>query len=93
MIKDFISYAAINLTWFALNFVLCTMPPLCIYAFQSDERKIEGSTGSYLSIMYLLWAIHVITLLAKPRIYNVIEFEDREVQRKEHFSDKNDDNF
>ena len=33
-VLDFISYAAINLTWFALNFVLCTMPPLCIYFLQ-----------------------------------------------------------
>ena len=31
---DFISYASVNLTWFALNFVLCTMPPLCIFVLQ-----------------------------------------------------------
>ena len=31
---DFIKYASVNLTWFALNFVLCTMPPVCIFVLQ-----------------------------------------------------------
>ena len=72
-IKDFIGYAAINLTWFALNFVLCTMPAFCIFVFPNDGLEIEGNTGSYLSNMYLLWGIHVITFLPKLRIYKINE--------------------
>ena len=30
-VLDMINYASINLTWFSLNFVLCTMPLICIY--------------------------------------------------------------
>ena len=43
-VLDFISYAAINLTWFALNFVLCTMPPLCIFVLQHNTGglTLEG---------------------------------------------------
>jgi len=29
-LSDFIYYSANNLTWFAFNFVLCTMPAICI---------------------------------------------------------------
>ena len=35
-ITDFICYASINLTWFALNFVLVLMPPLLIFWLQTD---------------------------------------------------------
>lgn len=38
-VLDTVNYANINLTWFSLNFVLCTMPPLCIYI-------LEHQTGS-----------------------------------------------
>ena len=30
-IQDFICYASINLTWFALNFVLCVLPAICLF--------------------------------------------------------------
>ena len=36
-IQDFIGYADINLTWFAFNFVLCSMPALCIFWLNTES--------------------------------------------------------
>ena len=73
-VLDFISYAAINLTWFALNFVLCTMPPLCIFVLQRNTGglTLEGKDGSFLPNMFLIWAIHVLTFLPKMRILKIV---------------------
>ena len=71
---DFIKYAAVNLTWFALNFVLCTMPPVCIYVLQQNTGglTLEDKDGSFLPNMYLIWAIHVLTFLPKMRIFKIL---------------------
>jgi hypothetical protein len=70
-LTDFISYANINLTWFALNFVICMMPPLCIYGIGQYGLQREEATGSYLPIMYVLWVTHCVSFAAQLRIYNV----------------------
>ena len=68
-----ITYSNINLTWFALNFVLCTMPPMCIYSLEREvgSKALMQSNESYIGQMYLLWAVHVITFLPKMRIFKV----------------------
>lgn len=58
-LQDFISYAAINLTWFAINFVLVVIPPILIFLLDSPDLTLPGATGSYLPIMYTLWGMHV----------------------------------
>ena len=30
-LTDYIRYSSINLTWFSFNFVLISMPPLCMF--------------------------------------------------------------
>ena len=72
---DFITYASVNLTWFALNFVLCTMPPVCIFVLQQSTNGLilEGKDGSFLPNMYLIWAIHVLTFLPKMRIFKIVK--------------------
>ena len=72
-VSDFVSYAAINLTWFALNFVLCVMPPICIFVLQrkTGGLTLDGKNGSFEPNMYLIWAIHVITFLPKMRIFKI----------------------
>lgn len=57
-LQDFISYAAINLTWFAINFVLVVIPPILIFLLNSADLTLPGATGSYLPIMYTLWGMH-----------------------------------
>ena len=56
---DFILYSSNNLTWFAFNFVLITMPPLCwlMDAFSLDK---PGATQSYLPILLTLRGMHII---------------------------------
>ena len=71
-VLDTVNYASINLTWFSLNFVLCTMPPLCIYVMEHQtEGKLNQNTESYIGQMYLLWAVHVITFIPKMRIFKI----------------------
>ena len=36
-VTDFVNYASINLTWFSFNFVLCAMPPVCMYILNNDN--------------------------------------------------------
>ena len=46
---DFISYSSINLTWFAFNFVLCTLPPICIFLIKGLAPNLvkEENERSY----------------------------------------------
>jgi len=48
-VKDFISYASINLTWYAFNFVLIIIPGLLIFIFDTEHDGIilHGKDGSY----------------------------------------------
>ena len=91
-VLDVISYANINLTWFSLNFVLCAMPPFCIfnleYQVQTHPNMLAGNTGSYIKIMYLLWATHVITFLPKLRIFRL-----RVSTAETPLNDDNDDDY
>ena len=66
---DFIEYANINLTWFAFNIVVCLMPPVCMFALQSDYLEIADQDGSYVRIMYTLWGMHTVHFLSMLRIY------------------------
>ena len=68
-VTDFIVYANINLTWFAFNFVLITLPPLCLYAYNFDGLGNINMLDSYEGIMYTLWIMHMITFAMKARIY------------------------
>ena len=68
-VTDFIVYANINLTWFAFNFVMTTLPPLCLYAYNFDGLGNLSMLESYEGIMYVLWIMHLITFAIKPRIY------------------------
>ena len=68
-VTDFIVYANINLTWFAFNFVLITLPPLCLYAYNFDGLGKFNMRSSYEGIMYTLWIMHMITFAMKARIY------------------------
>ena len=68
-LKDFIDYAELNLTWFSFNFVLCMMPPFCMYILDSNSLRIEGRDSSFVPIMYTLWGMHSIHFALLPRIY------------------------
>ena len=67
-LTDFISYSSNNLTWFAFNFVLCTMPPICLVLDDPDlwKHKIDDS---YKKITYTLWAMHVLAFVCQFFIY------------------------
>ena len=71
-IQDFICYASINLTWFALNFVLCIMPALCVFWLQNPDLTIQGFSGSYAPIMYVLLGTQVLAFFCKLRIYKIV---------------------
>lgn len=70
-LTDFISYANINLTWFAFNFVICLMPGLCIYGLGQFAPIRQNATGSFTTIMYVLWATHCVSFAAQLRIYDI----------------------
>jgi len=48
-ITDFLVYAKDNLTWFAFNFVMVTMPLVCIFMLNPAAENMDrlGATGSY----------------------------------------------
>ena len=68
-VTDFIVYAKINLTWFAFNFVMVTLPPICIFTYNTDHLIIHDRNESYIGIVYALWIMHIITFGMKMRIY------------------------
>ena len=68
-IQDFIVYTSMNLTWFSLNFVLCTMPAVCIFWLNKNETLVRKRyDGSYAPIMYIIWITHMIVLFFKKNI-------------------------
>ena len=83
-VTDFIVYANINLTWFAFNFVLVTLPPVCIYVYDSDFLVMDDRKESYLGIIYTLWITHMVAFLMKMRIYYP---KQKEFQTEEDNSD------
>lgn len=87
-VLDHIAYASINLTWFSLNFVLVTVPPLCIFVLEryTDLGALEANTASFHPIMCAIWAIHLLTFLVKLRIYKLKDEEQSAI-------DINDDDF
>ena len=86
-VLDHLSYAAINLTWFSLNFVLVTMPPICVFLLQEhiEMGTMDGETGSHYPIMLVIWLGHMLTFMVKLRIYKI---KDKETQ-----VENNDDDF
>ena len=68
-LTDFINYSAINLTWFAINFVMVTMPLVSIVLLQGDYMVNPEASGSYESLVWILWGMHVVAFLFKMRIY------------------------
>lgn len=90
-LTDFISYANINLTWFALNFVICIMPCLCIYGLGQFGPIREHATGSYTPIMYVLWATHCVSFASQLRIYDVTAQKKDEVKGQSQVNLKDDD--
>lgn len=71
-VTDYIIYSSYNLTWFALNFVTCCMPPLCIFGLEG-HKYLEGQRKTFLPIMYTLWAMHILCFALQTRIYEYSE--------------------
>ena len=48
-VKDFITYASINLTWYSFNFVLILLPPILIFLMDTEHAgiKMADRDGSY----------------------------------------------
>jgi len=67
-LTDFITYSSNNLTWFAFNFVLCTMPIVCII-IDNDSLYTPCGTQSYFPILYTLWGMHVVAFMCQITIY------------------------
>ena len=82
-LNDFIGYASLNLTWFAFNFVLCFMPPVCIWMIQGPGLEFPNKTESYLPLMYTLWAMHCIAFVCKLRIYTIDVPKPKKVSSKD----------
>lgn len=91
-LTDFIGYSSINLTWFSFNFVLISMPPLCMFVLQTPNQTDEDDKGSYMSVMYTLWAMHVFSFFIQKRIFVPAE-QDKKISAGEVLSaafDKDD---
>ena len=108
-LNDFIEYAAINLTWFAFNFVLVTMPPIVIFWLQDEKSNVgmaggdetitdedgEEEKGSFVPIMYTLWAMHILHFMFQLRIYMAVEKDSSQLNNAGQLSSNfaKDDNF
>ena len=68
-LTDFIMYSSINLTWFAFNFLLITMPAFSMW-MSSPELELKGVTKSYMPIVLTLNISHVIAFAVKVFIYS-----------------------
>lgn len=91
-LTDFIAYADINLTWFALNFVICTMPAVAIYGLGDFAPIVDDAQGSYIPVMLTMWATHIISFAAQLRIYDVDQKDVLESESQVAASE-NDDGF
>ena len=70
-LTDFIAYSHNNITWFSFNFVLCTMPAMCILIDSDSVGMVKpGADGSYYRILYTLWGLHVIAFICQWVIYS-----------------------
>ena len=72
-VKDFITYASINLTWYAFNFVLILLPPILIFLMDTDHEgiKLDGRDESYRKLMFWIWGIHIFQFIFNSKIYKV----------------------
>ena len=80
-ITDFITYANINLTWFAFSFVLFLLPLMLIgidhedHSYQINDRIRGGK--SYQNLMYAIFFMHLIQFIMNHAIfYTVADPED-----------------
>ena len=70
--SDFIVYASMNLTWFALNFVICAMPPFCIFWLNKfDDLERKRCDGTYAPIMFISWFSNVVTLVCRSKMIKI----------------------
>ena len=85
LIQDFLHYAAINLSWFNINFLLCVMPlivliyvnPSYYHEYLEHDEEIKGVPLNYL--IWALWVCHMIQFCTKIAIYT-----DKDVPRLGH---------
>mmetsp|Transcript_6940 Transcript_6940/g.9635 ORF Transcript_6940/g.9635 Transcript_6940/m.9635 type:complete len:301 (+) Transcript_6940:496-1398(+) len=81
-LTDYVQYSMLNLTWFAINFVTCAMPPVCIWLNSDEALDRAGYDQSFQPVIYTLWAMHLIAFLAQVFIYDTVEKkEEDEVSR------------
>ena len=67
MTDDVIGYSAINLTWNAYNFILITMPIICLL-FEEYTLHKPYKEESYLVIIWILWGTHLVSAMCQFRI-------------------------
>ena len=78
-VKDFISYANINLTWYAFNFVLILLPTFLIFKIDHDAKgiSIERHDESYSNLMHWILGIHIFQFLFNSKIYKLKEAKSK----------------
>ena len=69
VLNDFIVYSQTNLTWFALSFVLCSMPVICLLLVNSSP-EFPLKTQSLLPVLYTLWGLHLFNMVVHTFIYS-----------------------
>ena len=70
-VKDFITYASINLTWYSFNFVLIIVPGLLIFMMDTehDGIRMHHRKESYHNLMLWLWGTHIVQFIINRKIY------------------------
>ena len=78
-VKDFISYASINLTWYAFNFVLILLPAFLIFMMDHGAKgiSIERNDESYSNLMNWILGIHIFQFLFNSKIYKLKEAKSK----------------
>jgi len=79
-ITDFITYANINLTWFAFSFVLLLLPLMLIgidhedHSYQINDNIAGGK--SYCKLMYAIFFMHLIQFVMNHAIFYTVADPD-----------------
>lgn len=101
LLTDFIKYAELNLTWFNLNFVLCTIPLLVLLWLAPQyesllDLDVTQKGVKYSTLVWMLWVIHCLQFVTRVQIYKEDEHiteANTSIYESNTASAKTDDNF
>lgn len=74
-VMDFLQYQQKNVVWFAFNFLLITLPIICLGGLNSisENLDIAGAGNSYLWLMIVVLIVNLAQTILRPRMFNHVK--------------------